>query len=534
VREGRWIGAVVVVLTLVGLGLTGPAPAAAQVTDADVYVAEAVLALDDKQWDKALGLLRQALAKEPDHVEALYYTGVAYMGKKQPGEAVPVLLRARQKAPTESSIAYQLGLAYVALEQPEPATPVLEEVFAREPGLESLGYYVGFLRYRAGRYKEALEAFRVGRTADPGIADLTRLYTGLALQRLGLSTQAEAELSQVGQLRPASPLTGPAERLKSALATPREVIRRFRAEARVGFFYDDNAAAEPDERKDRNDPDVRPLRANNRETTGELLSLSAEYDWLRTDHWLGTVALSFVGTHNNVLPSFDIQDYTAGLRLSRPFSLFGLGAQAGFNYTYDYLVLDNDELVQRHAMLGYLTVVESARHLTSLQGRVEVKDYREDLDRQLGDDESQDAVNYLVGLVHLVRFSGDRHYLKAGYQFDYDDTVGRNYAYHGHRLLAGGQFTLPWGDVRLIYDFDVHFRNYLHANSLLPSSAPGTRERYDREYTHTVRVEVPLPWFTREQAFFVTAEYLRKDADSNLPSFEYHRNYGAIYFTWQY
>ncbi|HTO14062.1 MAG TPA: hypothetical protein VMQ51_20995, partial [Candidatus Binatia bacterium] len=47
--------------------LGGPAPAAAQLSDADVYVAEATLAVEDRQWDKALELLRQALAKEPEH-----------------------------------------------------------------------------------------------------------------------------------------------------------------------------------------------------------------------------------------------------------------------------------------------------------------------------------------------------------------------------------------------------------------------------------------------------------------------------------
>lgn len=521
---------VLIALVLLGAGLATAPAAAAQVTDADVYVAEAVLAIDDKQWDKALGLLRQALQREPDHVEALYYTGVALMGKRQPAAAVTVLQQARQKSPADTSIAYQLGLAYFLLDQHDRAASILEEVFAREPGLESLGYYVGFLRYRAGRYKEALEAFRAGRTADPSIADLTRLYAGLSLQRLGLSTQAEAELSQIGQLRPASPLTGPVERLKSAISTPREVVRRFRAEVRAGFFYDDNAGAEPDRKP--NDPDVRALRQNNRETTGELFSLNLEYDWLRHDDWLGTAAFSFVGTHNNTLPSFDIQDYGGSVRIARPFSLLGVGAQAGFSYAYDYLVLDNDELVQRHAMLAYLTVVESARHLTNVQVRVEVKDYKEVPRPPVG--ESQDAVNYLAGVVHLVRFDGDRHFLKAGYQFDYDDTRGNNYAYHGHRFLAGGQYTLPWRDVRLTYDFDLHYRNYLHANTLLPSDAPGSRERSDHEYTHTARVEVPLPWFTREQAFFATVEYVGKIAKSNLATFEYHRNYGAIYFTWQY
>ena len=63
-------------------------------SDADVFVAEAVLAIDDKQWDRALELLRQALARSPGHVEALYYTGVAYLGKRQPAAAIPPLTQA--------------------------------------------------------------------------------------------------------------------------------------------------------------------------------------------------------------------------------------------------------------------------------------------------------------------------------------------------------------------------------------------------------------------------------------------------------
>lgn len=522
--------ATLAVLGFLALGFAAPALVAAQPTDADVYVAEAILALEDKQWDKAIDLLRQALARQPDHVEALYYTGIAYMGKRHPAAAVPVLQRARQLAPAELPIAFQLGLAYIALEQYDLAATLLEPVFAREPGLDSLGYYVGFLRYRNGRYQDALVAFRAGHTTDAAVLDLTRLYTGLALQRLGLPAQAEAELSQIGQLRPASPLTGPAERLKSAIATSRESLRRFRAVVRAGAFYDDNAAAAPDQTTD--DPVVGALRRGKQRTTGELLSVGLEYDWLRSEGWLGTAGFSFLGTHNNALPLFDIQDYSGALRLGRSFSIADLILQSGVSYVYDYLVLDNDEFVQRHAVSTYLAVAESARHLTSVQARLEVKEYSEL--RPLPTAQFQDAVNYLVGVVHFVRFDRQRHFVKAGYQFDYDDTRGSNYVYLGHRFVAGAQYTLPWRDVRLTYDFDLHYRDYPHAHTLLPLRRGGSRERSDLEYTQTARIDVPLPWFTREQAFFVTGEYTSKIADSNLSAFSYHRNYAAIYFTWQY
>jgi tetratricopeptide (TPR) repeat protein len=515
---------------MVAVSLAMASSAAAQLSDADVYVAEATLAIEDRQWDRALELLQQALAKEPEHVEALYYAGVAHMGRKEPAQAITLLERARQKSPDEPSILYQLGLAHFALEQYDRAQPLFERAFQRDSTVDSLGYYVGYLRYRRGAYQDALRAFRSGRTSDPTISDLTRLYTGLALQQLGLSAQAEAEIAQIGKLQPASPLTGPAERLKSAIASARDTSRRFRAEVKAGAFYDDNAAAEPNNRPE--DLAVRLAQQDNRETFGELFSVGVEYDWLRHEGWTGTVGASFFGSLNNTLPSFNIQDYTGALRVARRSTLFDLPMQTGLSYTYDYLELGNVELVQRHAVAGYLALVESARHLTNVQARLEVKEYKEV--RPLPTELFQDAVNTLFGAVHFVRFERDRHFIKGGYQVDFEEARGSDFDYVGHRFLVGGQYTLPWRDVRLSYDFDLHYRDYRHRQAFLPLDDPGSDERSDREYTHTARIEVPLPWFFPDQAFFVTAEYTRKSVDSNIHVFSYDRNYGAIYFTWQY
>ena len=526
-----WLG---LLLLAAAAWLGGPAPAAAQLSDADVYVAEATLAVEDRQWDKALELLRQALAKEPEHVEALYYTGVAYMGKKDPNQAIRFLEQARQKSPDDTSILYQLGLAHFALEKYDLAQPLFERAFAQDPTVDSLGYYVGYLRYRKGQFQEALKAFRVARTSDPTIGDLTKLYAGLSLQQLGLASQAEAEIAQIGKLQPASPLTGPAERLKSSLAASKDTQRRLRAEVKMGGFYDDNAAAEPN-RSD--DATAELARQGHRETFGELLSVSVEYDWLREGPWTSTIGASFFGSHNNTLASFDLDDYSGIFRISRRGTLFGIPMQTGFNFTYDYLTLGYDELVQRYSTSGYLALVESARHLTNFQARVEVKRYKEQESNPpvvIQSELNQDATNWLVGATHFIRFDRDRHFIKGGYQLDIEQAQGSDYDYVGHRFIFGGQYTLPWNNIRLVYDFDLHYRNYLHSNLLLPTNAPGSKERNDKEYTNTVRMEVPLPWFFKSQSLFVTGEYTNKVVNSNLDLYSYNRNYGAIYFTWQY
>src|SRR3990172_1692082 len=117
--------------------------ARAQRTEADVYVAQAILDFEDKQYAAALDNLRQALAFEPDNIDALYYSGVVHMAQDRPAEARPFLERARAQAPTNLPVAFQLGLVYFAQQLYDRAQPLLEEVFRRDPGQDGLGYYLG-------------------------------------------------------------------------------------------------------------------------------------------------------------------------------------------------------------------------------------------------------------------------------------------------------------------------------------------------------------------------------------------------------
>src|SRR6266705_261286 len=126
-------------------------------------------------------------------------------------------VRTAEAQRTEADVAFQLGLAYFALEQYDRAEPLLDEALRAQPDMDGLGYYVGFLRYRKRDYRGALQAFRAGRTRDPELQQLTRLYTGLTLANLGLPGQAAAEVEQALRLAPGSPLTGPTERLRDAV-----------------------------------------------------------------------------------------------------------------------------------------------------------------------------------------------------------------------------------------------------------------------------------------------------------------------------
>jgi tetratricopeptide (TPR) repeat protein len=522
----------IVALILVTVLLAPAGPVLAQTTEADVYVAQAVLDFDEKRYDAALENLRQALELEPDHVEALYYTGVVHMARRRPTDAIPFLTRARKQSPTDPSIGFQLGLAYFAEQQYDQAEPLLEEVFRQNPTLDGLGYYVGFIRYRKKDYRGALDAFRGGRATDTDIQQLTRFYTGLALAVLGLPTQAAAEVEQALRLAPGSPLTGPAERLRDTIVASRAREHRFTAELRLGGFYDDNVAVIPG--IDTREPLVRELRGADRDSTGELLGFRAEYSFLRDllkrDDWDGTVGYSFFGTYNNDLPDFNVTNHLLSAGVTYRTAVGTMPVQTGLQYAWDVLYLDDDEFIQRNTLTVFGALLESEMHLTQLFARYQAKQFNTEpgTDRN----ELRDADNYMIGALHLLRFKQDAHFVKLGYQFDYEDTKGDNYRYRGHRFLAGGQYTLPWRAVRLKYDFDVHVRNYTVENTLLPTFAPGTRERRDEELTHIARAEIPLfdTCIRRDHCigWTLSAEYQHTSAFSNLAVFDYSRNVFSV------
>src|SRR5213593_989349 len=139
-RGPRGVVALLVVTALT-LALS-VAPCSAQTSEADVHVAQAIIAIDERRYDAALAELTRALEIAPDHVEALYYTGVVYAAQRRPDLAVPFLEKARAKAPADPAVGFQLGLAYFARQPSDRAQPLLEAVFKTSPELDGLGYYV--------------------------------------------------------------------------------------------------------------------------------------------------------------------------------------------------------------------------------------------------------------------------------------------------------------------------------------------------------------------------------------------------------
>lgn len=517
-----------VALAVAGLGIVSWMPRAGAADDpraqADVFVARAIVAYEQEKFEDALVDLGEALQLVPIHVDALYYRGLVLGTLGRLDEAVASLEKARARAPRDEYVLFQLGVLYIALKKEDQARPHLETAFSINPKLDSLGYYTGYLRYRRGDYQGALDAFRQGTTRSPEIRQLTHFYGGLALRSLGMPERGAAEFDEALRQLPPGPLTGPAERVRDAMLSARRQERPFRAELRLGVFYDDNVGIFP---QASGDAGIQELSRRKIASFGEFGSLRLDYTFLRLkDFDLVATGVAF-GTYNNNAPSFNIADLLGGFTGNYRGTLAGMPMFLTSQYTYDWATLGAHSYVQRHIVSNYASLAENASNLTTLVARYQYKDFLNE--SKVIPEEQRTGSNYAAGFSHLFRWEGDKYLLRLGYQWDFDDTKGQDWAYFGNRVFAGGQYTLPWGRVRLNYDFDVHIRDYRFVNVVLPTNAPGTLARFDTEFTHVFGVTVPLP-----HNLSLVAQYQYTDVRSNIDLYSYKRNLASLYLVWTY
>lgn len=175
---------------------------ASTVSAADVYerkgpnktrFEKAEEALDKKEYDKAVSLLTQIVADDPQDFQAWSELGTAYMFRKNPAEAEKAYLRATEIRPTFFLALFDLGRLRLQQKNFDGAITVLERAVTAQPTSAEANYYLGnaYLQIKKGSkavgyLNEALKLDPVGR-ADAHLL-LAALYNGA-----GMKDKAAAE-----------------------------------------------------------------------------------------------------------------------------------------------------------------------------------------------------------------------------------------------------------------------------------------------------------------------------------------------------
>ncbi len=493
-------------------------------SEADVYVDRGIVAFEAKQYGEALQAFQEALRLSPDNVNALYYSGLTYTVLQQYAAAQAVLEQAQKLAPQDPDVAFQLGVTYFLQQQYDKAEPLFRQVYAVQPQRVNLGYYLGFLEYRKRAYREALGFFRATVPSDENFAQLTRFYAGLSLSALGFAGQARSEIEEALRLQPTSPLTTPAERFREVLGPAVRAERNFHVDAKVGVYYDSNVAVVPGPS---GDIVAQAARQAAHRSPGELGYVRFEYVPLRTPDWEASLSSSVLQTLNNDVSGFNTTDVTGGGALAYKTRIRDIPTVAGLDFVYDYFALSGHNFLNQYTLTPFTSLVWNALNLSQVQVRFQGQDFMNQ--NLVTTADNRDGFDYMAGAIHFFRFQGDQHFVKLGYQFDWDQTKGDNWTYLGNRFLVGFQYTLPWWGLRLRDDFDAHLRDYRHLHSYLPVGCAPCIHRSDKELNNLLSLSKDLPY-----NITLSLEYLYDRNMSNLALYDYTRHVVSFNVSWRY
>ena len=546
-RLRRLIGFVLLIGLCWSLSISDSLLWAQQAADADVLVAQAVLAYEEKKYEESLDLLKEALALDPQDPRGLFYKGLIFLAQNRPRLAIDPLEEALELRPGDVYIRYHLGVAYLNSGQYKKAGPLLEEVFAQQPILDNLGYYVALYRYRNGKNEAALGALEQNQSDDRAMA-----FREEELKRVLLGQDQSGDSFPLPVVS-VEPLTQPSTRFRNLLpgGVPFSQGKRLRLQVTLGAFYDDNVAINPDPAEPipildpANDPNFSISNARRRETTapGFLAHLRGDYAFYREGPVEAVATYSFLQTaHGESLSDFDIQDHLGGLSWFYRGLAGDLPYQIAAQYTYDYYFLDMTAFLARHtpSISGTLIgpafntpLLGSIGNITTVQYRYQVETFF----LELGDDAPQfagdlrDSFNNMVGFSHAFLLANDRVQIRIGYQYDNESADGVAFSYTGNRLLTGGQVTLPWGYLFLRYNYDVHWRAYKNNQTTLATTDRNglLTQRYDIQHTHLFQIVKPLP-----NNFSLALQYQGIRNASKIPLYDYSKDVFLGTVTWTY
>ena len=241
------------------------------------------------------------------------------------------------------------------------------------------------------------------------------------------------------------------------------------------------------------------------------------------------MAASLLQTLNNDVSGFNTTNATGWAALAYKTRLGSIPTVAGLSLAYDYFALSGSSYLNQYTATPFTTMIWDAVNLTQFQVRFQAQDF---INQQLvTPEDNRDGWDYMGGLIHFFQFEGGQHYIKLGYQIDWDKTKGDNWTYLGNRFLAGFQYTLPsWGwGIRIRDDFDADLRNYTNPNNYLPVGCAPCIHRYDQEFNNLVSISKDLPY-----NITLSIEYLYDRNISNIALYTYTRNVISFNASWRY
>ena len=164
---------------------------------------EALVDMEQEQYQEAVPLLEQVLKQEPNTPIAFLQLGRAHMALKEYQKAVTPLRSLVEKKPDDAFARYELGCALVKTGNWDEALPHFEAAVSQMTGSAMMHFYLALVYQRTSRADDATREFQSALRLDPNNFP-ANLLLGRQLVLQGRPADALPYLNRAVRLRPDS------------------------------------------------------------------------------------------------------------------------------------------------------------------------------------------------------------------------------------------------------------------------------------------------------------------------------------------
>jgi tetratricopeptide (TPR) repeat protein len=454
-----------------------------------------------ENFEEALDYFRAARVLAPDSSAPAFYLGLTL---KQTGDypaAAKNLREALRLSPPVQEAHVELVEVLYGLGEMDEAEERIAE--AEEAGIKPphIAFLKGLVLAKKGDVAGATEAFDRSGALDPTLAQASSLQVAMLQVRDSRPNQARESLEAVIQLDPASDLAGFAREYQRSLEQALRAYKAWRLEVGAAYQYDDNVVNKPDSATGIPAADNITDEAD----SSLVATFQADYNPRLDGPWTLGLNYNFYSNTHSDLDSHDLLTHAVSVV---PGVRSGAAALT-LPLTFSYVRLDDEGYLRLLAVRPTYSRQLAPGHIGQFSLRY---DRREMLQTSLDPDEDRDADIYGVSLGYVRTFSQERGAFNLRYEGFRENTEGRNWESHNHRLSASLLLPLRPG-LSLTGSGEVLWQDYLRGHTSFDE------EREDVIYS----AAGGFIWEPR-RGLKVNLQYAHTRDDSNIPIYDYTRN----------
>ncbi|MDO8526345.1 MAG: tetratricopeptide repeat protein [Deltaproteobacteria bacterium] len=462
-------------------------------------------------------LLLLSLSTQMAHAAAeapiSFSKGIVVFSDGKYNKALPLFENAYKINPSNPDHIYLLAITHFKLNHYSEANKYFKELLDKHPEYTQAYPDYGMSLFRQKQYSEA--AIWLAKAVEANKKDPSPLfYLGLSKYYAGQKEESKATLKKVKDLYPQSELAETSmqwlDNINAGTISETQygegsllVGKKWNIRAATSFFYDSNVTFDPD------DEDLADFSSNQDDIMGTA-SLDISYLVFQKEAVKWFVQYSgYQSAYANINVDDNRFNYGRHIGASNVIYKFSDEAQLRLPMSYTLVTLGAARYSQTGEGSPMLDYAWGKNWMTTFYGDIRRDDF---FAAPSTPQQDRDATRPAGGLEQYYFFQNRDRYLKLGYEYARNYSVGNDWDYYSHRIMFLLNSPLPWKlNISALADI-IPLRKFFHQDSIYGV----TRSDFSVVGGGVLSREI-IPHMT------LACSYTYALNDSNIPHYTYKR-----------